>query len=87
MSTGGASPSLTQAVRDRLAEQFDDTFGVWVALLAELRPLILKHVSNEYQRHYLFERLARWEWLDRLCAEGVEAVRRAMRADAGLGDV
>ncbi len=86
VGTGGAAPLLARNVRDRLAEQFDETFGDWVALLAELRPLILERIADAGRRHELFERLCRWEWLDRLRREGVEAVRQALRADAGLGD-
>jgi precorrin-2 dehydrogenase/sirohydrochlorin ferrochelatase len=86
VSTGGAAPHLARNVRDRLDAQFDEVFGVWVALLAELRPLVMERVADPRQRHDVFERLCRWEWLDRLRREGVDAVRTAMRADAGLAD-
>ncbi|MCC6418768.1 MAG: bifunctional precorrin-2 dehydrogenase/sirohydrochlorin ferrochelatase [Gemmataceae bacterium] len=79
VGTGGHAPALARAVRDRLATEFDEAFGAWVALLAEVRLLVLAQVPAD-RRRPLLESLARWEWLDRLRREGVEAVRRALRA-------
>jgi precorrin-2 dehydrogenase/sirohydrochlorin ferrochelatase len=81
VSTGGAAPALARNVCDRLAGQFDDAFDEWAALLAELRPVVMQRVADAAQRRELFERLARWEWLDRLRREGRDAVRSAMWAD------
>jgi precorrin-2 dehydrogenase/sirohydrochlorin ferrochelatase len=78
--TGGHAPALAREVRDRLEDLFDDTFADWVALLAELRPLIRKTVPAP-QRRSLLKQLSAWTWLDRLRREGREAVRSAMRAE------
>jgi precorrin-2 dehydrogenase/sirohydrochlorin ferrochelatase len=80
-STGGAAPYLARAVRRRLEAQFDAAFGVWVALLAEVRPLVLARVPDAMRRKALFERLSDWGWLDRLRREGADAVRRAFHAE------
>ncbi len=80
VSTGGAAPALAAAVRRRLEEQFDDAFGEWVTILAELRPVILAGVTDEGRRHDLLAGLSRWDWLGRLRRDGPEAVRAAMRA-------
>jgi precorrin-2 dehydrogenase/sirohydrochlorin ferrochelatase len=78
--TGGHAPAMARAVRDRLEDLFDDTFADWVALLAELRPLIRQTVPAP-QRRPLLERLCAWTWLERLRREGRDSVRTAMQAE------
>ena len=68
-------------IRARLESQFDDAVGQWVALLAELRPEIRTLLPEGPRRREGFAALCRWEWLDRLRRDGVEAVRVAMRTE------
>jgi precorrin-2 dehydrogenase/sirohydrochlorin ferrochelatase len=84
IGTGGAAPALAAEVRRRLEEQFDEVFGQWVALLAEVRPLVLAQVTDRIRRRDLFEKLCRWSWLGRLRQEGVQAVRAALAAEVAL---
>ncbi len=79
VGTGGASPALARRVRDRLAGQFDAAFGSWVTLLNEIRGEVLATVPDPDRRRTLLDDFADWPWLDRIRAEGVEAVRAAMR--------
>jgi precorrin-2 dehydrogenase/sirohydrochlorin ferrochelatase len=81
VGTGGAAPVLAREVRDRLAGQFDDAFGHWVALLAELRPVVRGTVPEAGPRRALWKRLCRWDWVERLRREDPAAVRTAMRAE------
>lgn len=78
VSTGGASPALARRIRDRLEAEFDPAIADWVQLLNEMRPQVLAAVSDPAKRRDLLDRLADWPWLDRLRAEGLDAVRQAM---------
>jgi len=81
VSTGGASPALARRVREKLEGEFDAAFADWVVLLNELRPAIAAAVPDAARRRTLLDALADWPWLARIRAEGVEAVRAAMRAE------
>ncbi len=78
IGTGGAAPGLARAVRERLEGEFDDAFAHWVALLAELRPLVLQ-IDEPQRRRALLADLVRWESLERIRAGQLEAVRTQMR--------
>jgi len=80
VSTGGVAPALSRALRRRLETHFDEAYGLWVALLAELRPLILARIPDANQRGVLWEQLCAETWLNRLRTEDVESVRQALRA-------
>ena len=80
VSTGGASPMLARRVRDILAGQCDDAIVAWVELLAELRPVIHALVIDAVRRRDVLRALAEPEWLERLRADGVGAVRCEMMA-------
>jgi siroheme synthase-like protein len=81
IGTGGAAPMLSQIVRERLEVEFDETFGVWVQLLAEMRPLVRERIADADRRRNFVTRLCQWEWLDRLRREGRETVRAVMWAE------
>jgi len=78
ISSGGAAPALAQIVRERLEAEFDEAFGVWVSLLAELRPLVMERFTDDEKRRTLLTVLCQWEWLERLRREDVQTVRAAM---------
>lgn len=80
ISSGGAAPVLTQIVRERLEAEFDDAFGVWVALLAEMRPLVIARVAEIEQRKRILTSLCQLQWLERLRNEDVQVVHQDMRA-------
>jgi precorrin-2 dehydrogenase/sirohydrochlorin ferrochelatase len=80
VSTGGASPALARRIREQLDAAFDAAFADWVHLLNELRPEVLAAVPAPAARRELLDTLADWPWLARIRAEGVDAVRAAMRA-------
>jgi precorrin-2 dehydrogenase/sirohydrochlorin ferrochelatase len=85
VGTGGAAPALARRLRERLEGQFDEAYADWVALLGEMRPVVLATIADEAKRREAFGRLADWSWLDRLRSEGAEAVREAMRRSLAGG--
>ena len=80
VSSSGAAPALTQIVRERLEKEFDEAFGVWVSLLAELRPRVIERIADRERRRTALTTLCHWEWLERLRNEDVQFVREAMIA-------
>ncbi len=81
VGTQGAAPALALEIRRQLETQFNDDFADWVALLAEMRPLVLARIPDIEQRRVLLESFCSWAWLERLRQEGPEATRRAMLAE------
>jgi precorrin-2 dehydrogenase/sirohydrochlorin ferrochelatase len=84
ISSGGAAPALAQIVRERLEAEFDETFGVWVSLLTELRPLVMESITDDEKRRNVLTILCQWQWLERLRSEDVQTVRSAMCAVIGI---
>ncbi|MBX9622358.1 MAG: bifunctional precorrin-2 dehydrogenase/sirohydrochlorin ferrochelatase, partial [Gemmataceae bacterium] len=80
VNTGGASPALARRIREKLEAEFDESFAEWVALLDEVRAEVLAAVHDPTRRRELLDGFADWPWLERLRAEGPDAVRAAMRA-------
>jgi len=80
VGTGGAAPALGRRVRARLERQYDEIFGRWVALLAELRPLVRQRIAHPRRRRQALEEFSAWPWLTRLRREKPESVRAAMYA-------
>lgn len=89
VSTGGAAPSLTRRVSEKLRDEFDASFGVWVELLAELRPVVIALINDGQSRKQVFDEISDWPWLARVRRDGPDAARAAMveviRRAAGPG--
>jgi precorrin-2 dehydrogenase/sirohydrochlorin ferrochelatase len=81
VATGGAAPALARQVRARLEAEFDDAYGRWVAVLAEIRPLVRARIPDAARRRALWQRLTAPEWLDRLRRDGEPAVLAALHAE------
>lgn len=57
VSTGGKSPALTRKIKDELENQYDDTYAEYVALLGELRQMILNKMEPGPKRVELLRKL------------------------------
>jgi precorrin-2 dehydrogenase len=78
VGTGGAAPALARRIRDRLAGQFDPAYADWVAVLDQVRRLVLDGLDDDAARRELLDRFADWPWLDRIRTEGPDAVFAAI---------
>jgi precorrin-2 dehydrogenase/sirohydrochlorin ferrochelatase len=50
VSTGGSSPLLARRIRQSLEQQFDAAYEPYLALLAELRPIVLAKIPDPSRR-------------------------------------
>jgi siroheme synthase-like protein len=80
VTTGGASPALAAALRDRAAAALGTEAAALTALLAELRPLVRQRLPDPRARRRLFTAWADPRWLRRCRDDGPEAVRAALLA-------
>ena len=80
VSTGGASPTLSARIRDRLHADYGPEYGEWVAVLDEVRQRVLEVVPDAALRRQLLAGFAEDLWLDRLREAGAEVARREMLA-------
>lgn len=81
ISTGGASPALARHLRDRAALALGPAAATLAVLLAELRPMALARLPDPALRRRVLAQWADPAWLDRIEAEGPEAIRRSLLAD------
>lgn len=75
VSTSGASPALAAGLRDRAVEALGPSAAGLVALVAELRPVVLARLTDPARRRQLLADWASPRWLDLWTASGPEAVR------------
>ncbi len=75
VSTSGASPALALALRDRAAAAIGPEAGGLIALLAEVRPIVLAKLVDPSTRRRVLAAWADPRWLDLYRAEGADAVR------------
>jgi precorrin-2 dehydrogenase/sirohydrochlorin ferrochelatase len=80
VSTGGAAPSVSTWLRDRLVEQIDSILPRWLELLKELRESIVSRIADADLRRELLRELADPRWLARLGIATLDEVRNEMRS-------
>jgi siroheme synthase-like protein len=78
VSTGGASPALAAALRDRAARALGPAAAGLATMLAELRPEVLSRLHDAEARRRLLADWADPRWLDLWQSRGPEAVRAGL---------
>ena len=76
VSTGGASPALARRIRQQLEDILPESYGAYVALLAELRPQVIERVADPPRRRTILRRLAEEETWTLFDTQGPDAVRQ-----------
>lgn len=80
VGTGGASPSLSRTLRDRLETVLPPEIAVLAGLLSALRPEVRRLVPDAARRRRLLAALSDPAWADAIRQRGREAVEAEMRA-------
>jgi precorrin-2 dehydrogenase/sirohydrochlorin ferrochelatase len=79
ISTEGASPLLAHKVKERLGDVLDETYALWVKLLAEFRPKAQAREASAQRRRRFFDELTSTRVYRILKREGLSAGRRYAR--------
>jgi precorrin-2 dehydrogenase/sirohydrochlorin ferrochelatase len=78
VSTSGASPALAAALRDQAAAALGPAAIGLTALVAELRPIVLKRLPDPLARRRIMREWAHPRWLSLWIDQGPGAVRQAL---------
>ncbi|SEG34653.1 bifunctional precorrin-2 dehydrogenase/sirohydrochlorin ferrochelatase [Paenibacillus sp. UNC499MF] len=78
VSTSGASPALSAAIRRDLLERYGPEYESYVDFLAELRELARRRVGDMPLRHELLRELPHWRVLERIAAGTYEVWKTAL---------
>ncbi len=76
VSTGGSSPLLAGRIRQALEQQFDGVYEPYLALLADLRPIVRDQAPDPAQRRVIWEALLDSEVIELLRSGEPENARR-----------
>lgn len=81
ISTGGASPAFARAVKMKLENEFDESYGEYVEVLSAIRETILAKVPDPERRRELLSELAEGTWFAHFRHEGATAMRTAFETN------
>ena len=77
ISTGGASPAFARAVKRKLENEFDESYGAYVELLSAIRETLLAELPDPERRQEMLRALAEEKWFEQFRHEGAAAMRTA----------
>ena len=70
ISTDGASPAVSKAIRKEIERQYDKEFSLYLRFLESLRKRVMKEIKNSRQRERFFRSLASEEIFNSLRNNG-----------------
>ncbi len=77
ISTGGASPALSKAMRRELEQMYGPDFGAYLQFLSSLRKQALDQIGDRKKRERFLKSLASEKTLRLLRRKGMQAVMKA----------
>ncbi|MBQ5368904.1 MAG: hypothetical protein IIU56_01645 [Peptococcaceae bacterium] len=76
LSTGGASPAVSKAIRMRLEEMFGEEYAVMLEIMADAREKAMDSIADEKKRRAFLQQLAQMNLQDVLKTESKEEVQK-----------
>ena len=76
ISTGGASPAVSKAIRMRLEEMFGEEYAVMLEIMADAREKAMDSITDEKKRRAFLQQLAQMNLQDVLKTESKEEVQK-----------
>jgi len=84
VSTGGKSPALAKKTRKKLQDEFGDEYGVFLAMMGEMRPKVIENNQNLAKRMELFSDVVESDIMELIKSGEVEEARMKMQKMLGL---
>jgi len=78
VSTGGISPGFAKAIRDELAEDYDEDYSTFLHLLREMRAAVHEKYPSSADRKAACNQLGTYEWFEQFQKRGKDATRSEM---------
>lgn len=79
ISTAGISPALSKKIRRELEEKFDESYGAFLELLAEFRPLVTQSIKDFETKKALWEQVLASDVFDLVKRGDIEKARARLK--------
>lgn len=79
VSTNGKSPVLSKQIKEELEKHYDESYGVLIDILGELRQEVIKKVNSPAARKLIFEKMLTQEYLQKTRSLTKEQIKAELR--------
>lgn len=79
VSTNGKSPVLSKQIKEELEKHYDESYGVLIDILGELRQEVIKKVNSPAARKLIFEKMLTAEYLQKTRSLTKEQIKAELR--------